>query len=567
MIDRRFALYGALVLLAGTVVVSTAGARPVQGFIEADSPVTFQGDLRTEVTDPTVWIRNPEVGEPSTPVILRADNVTVTRKTLEIRTAHADSPVEPVTVELPRDDYSSETQTVTNATIEITGLERQAHVLVGPTQGGALLAGIDGPAEGAKAATRLGGLHVVDGYRQMHDDDNLEGSSAEFKYAYEIDKDLVVLEETPPMQLAGRATSYVWEAHVLLRNETGTVASYDTGFRTTSSNMGTTQTEHYEYVTMELDGLEANLAPDGLRTRMLSPAMHVDVDGSVELDDPSGSLRADDGLYRTDAQSQATVDGNVSLALNPVHGDAGAPRMSVGVQGAVASTDLRLVDQAPLLSTQEMVAAGAGGATVLGLAAWYVASAKGAGLAAIPLVGSARRRSEEDDEAAPAPEEPGHLLFEPDRFTLYHLVKSRVGLSPDECEALTGIQDAREHLDLLAEHDLLRVLADQPRRYCVPGTVGEEMAERIVFLRRPEARRLGELLAVHGLTPEDQLVERAKRTEGPLKPKRVPELVQEFVRVGLAYREAGEDGYVVDPTDDLFACFERMGEGAVPKVS
>lgn len=571
---QRQALVGVLLILAGAAISSSAAARSVEGFIEAESPTSLQGDLQAHVNDPTLLVKNPELHDRTSPIVLRVGELTVNRTWFEVQTARADTPIQPVTLELPSNESGSQTYTVENATVEITGIGGSADVLVHPVRSGPLVAGVSGTADQAEAGARLDGLQVIDGYRKMHPRNSNGTESRDgppsFAYSYEIEKDLISLGSAPQIDLAGDAGAYIWDAHVLIRNRTETIASYQTGYRTTSGNQGTTQEEHYEYVTLEMSDLNATLSPDGLETSLLSGGLQIGLDGSAHLIDPTGSLSSDEGLYRSQSEGNATVEGNLSLTLTPAGEEHGVPRLSIGFGGTLSETDLRLVEDAPLLSTNEVIAASAGGATVLGLAALYVASAKGASLT-LPLLGAARGREEAEEETAAdeatIPEAPNELLFDPDRFTLYHLVRSRVGLSADECEELTGISDAQTQLDLLAEHDLLEVMAVSPRRYCVPGSVDQRMAERIAFLRRPEAKRLGELLAMHGLTPEDRLIDRARRTEGPLKPRRVRELVQEFVRVGLAYREPSDGAHVVDPTDELFTCFERMGEGAVPKVS
>lgn len=568
---RRYVLCGALLLLASTLAVDAASARTVEGFVEADAPIPLQGDLQTELIDPTVWIRDADPIEPTDPLILHTDRAVVHRLMLDTRTTHAETPVEDFTFEAPQDGVSEESYAVENVTIEITALGPTADVLLGPIPGKTLIASSQGTTTEGQVNVLPDGLRVFDGYREMHGFDQrpvtgMENGSA-FDYRYEVNRSLIELARVPTVHLAGSATSYVWDAHVLIRNETSTIARYQTGYQTEESQTGTSQREHYEYLTFELDGLEASVPTGSGEATVLADGVHLGLDGTVQLDHPSGPLRAQEGLYRTSQRPTVDLSGNLSLAMTSSPEAVTPPRVTAEISGTVDETNLELIEAPASFSTTDVVTVSAGGATVLGLAAWYTFSAKGAGLA-IPLLGRARHERETDEgTVAPAPDEPGQLLFDPDRFSLYHLIRSRVGLSAEECREISGIQDTDRHLELLVDHGLLQVMAQAPRRYCLPGAVDPEQAERIAFLRRPEARRLSELLAVHGLTPEDRLMERASKTEGPLEPGRVPELVQAFTSVGLAYREPGEDGYVIDPTDALFDTLERMGESAVPNVS
>lgn len=558
---RRLALLGLLVLLAAPAAAPAASASSVEGVIHAGVPATLDGTLETAATHGTLWVTNEERGQLIRPMVLHADSVQVTHKVLEYNSVHAE-PVN-ITVESPPSRTQTETFTVENATIILSALGHRADVLFGPSDEATYVARAHGSGT-ASISADTDGIEVLDGYRERNNIDGEKQNENEFSYRYEISQPLVTLENSPTVELKGAAHGYVWDAHVLVRNQTETIASYETGAEIRSSNEGATKEQHYEYVTFRFEDLNATLEPRGVRDRLFASGVSVDLDGSVAMRKPSGTLSTEDGQYRTDGLQSLTMNGNVSLAVSP-SGQLDRPRLAVGVEGDVSSITAPLLPQGESLVSTESVVAGAGGATLIGLAVWYVASAKGASMA-IPLVAS--RRSEEDgNEEETRPDEPSELLFDPDRFTLYHLIRSRVGLSADEARELTGIDDAGEQLDLLAEHDLLDVLAEGPRRYCMPGSVDPGTAEQIAFLRDPVAQRVGELLAVHGLIPEDQLAERVRRTESAAAAERVPDLVQSFVERGLAYREAGEDGYVVDPTDRLFDCFDRMGIGAVPKVS
>lgn len=558
---RRLALLGLLTLLAAPAVAPAASASPVEGVVQAGAPATVDGNLEMSPTQGTLWVTNEDGGQLIRPMVLHASQVQVTHKVLEIDSVHADTVN--VSLESPQSQTQSETFTVENATVVVSALGHRTDIVFGPTDEREYVARAQGQGTGLIGA-ESDGIEVIDGYRERNNIRGDQENENEFSYRYQIQEPLVSTENSPTVELAGPAQGYVWDAHVLIRNDTDTIASYETGAEIRSSNQGTTKEEHYEYVTFRFEELNATLQPRGVRDRLLSSHADLDVDGSVALRNPSGTLATTDGQYRTDGLQSLTMDGNVSLSVSP-SGQGNGPPMSVGIDGDVSSITAPLLPQGESIVSTESVVAGAGGATLIGLAVWYMASAKGASMA-IPLVAS-RRSEEEDREKETRPDEPSELLFDPDRFTLYHLIRSRVGLSADEARDLTGIDKAGEQLDLLAEHGLLEILSEDPRRYCMPGSVNPGTAEQIAFLRDPAAQRVGELLAVHGLIPEDQLAERVRRTETAAAAARVPDLVQSFVERGLAYREAGEDGYVVDPTDRLFDCFDRMGIGAVPKVS
>lgn len=556
---RRLALLGLFALLAAPAVAPAAAASPVEGMLQAGVPATIDGSMEMAPSDGTLWVTNEDSGQLIRPMVLHASSVQVTHKVLEINSVHAD-PVN-VSVESPGSQTQTETFSVDNATVVLSALGHRADIVFGPG-GPGYVARAQGQGTALVGAAPEG-IDVLDGYRERNNINGDKQGDNEFSYRYQIQDKLVSVQNAPTVELAGPAEGYVWDAHVLIRNDTDTIASYETGAEIRSSNQGTTKEEHYEYVTFQFEELNATLQPRGVRGQLMTSSANVDVDGSVAMRNPSGTLTTTDGQYRTDGLQTVTMDGNFSLAVSPTD-DTNRAGLSVDVDGEITSITAPLFPQGESIVSTESVVAGAGGATLIGLAVWYMASAKGASMA-IPLVAS--RRSEEDSEADTRLDEPSELLFDPDRFTLYHLIRSRVGLSGDEARELTGIDDAGEQLDLLAEHGLLEVLSEDPRRFCMPGSVDAGTAEQIAFLRDPIAQRVGELLAVHGMIPEDQLAERVRRTESAAAAARVPDLVQAFVERGLAYREAGEDGYVVDPTDRLFECFDQMGIGAVPKVS
>lgn len=561
---RRLLLVG-LAIAAGLTMAPAATADTVDGVLDVRPPVLLNGTLQSVLSDPTVLIQDPAPSQQQTPLILEAENVTVTHKVYEFRRAEAENPVRDVRVVSPNDEHSNETYRVENATIEITALGTDADVLLGPGQDGALRATLDATGDAA-IVPEAEGVRVLDGYREKHGFSEDQGQTP-FAYEYIVNRSLVALDEAPPMRLSGAAHGYVWDAHVLVRNQTETIATYDTGETRTSSTEGVSSQHRFEYVTIEARGAEATLQPTLGPVQVLQRGASVDVDGAVELRDPEGSLADATGLYETSALDRAWLSGNLSVTMTPAAGAAGAPsRVDVGLKGDLDATNAPYSSQEEDGLSPTVVAAGAGGATVLGVAAWYALSAKGASLA---VVGTVKRREDETSPAVPVQEadRPGDLLFDPDRFSLYHLVRERPGLSPSECRDVTGIEEAGEQLEMLAGADLLGVLDEDPPRYFVPGTVPEEHVEEIAFLRQPRARRMGELLAVHGLTPETRLAERARRSHGALSADQVADLVHAFVEHGLAYREASEEGFVVDPTDKLFACLEAIGEGAVPEVS
>lgn len=557
---RRLALLGLFALLAAPAVAPAAAASPVEGVLQAGVPATIDGSMEMAPSDGTLWVTNEEKGQLIRPMVLHASRVQVTHKVLEINSVHAD-PVN-ISVESPESRTQTETFSVDNVTIVLSALGHRADIVFGPS-GPGYVARAQGQGTALVGAAPEG-IDVLDGYRERNNINGDKQSENEFSYRYQVQEPLVSVQNAPTVELEGPAEGYVWDAHVLIRNDTDTIASYETGAEVQSSNQGTTKEEHYEYVTLQLEDLNATIEPRGVRGRLMTSPAQIGVDGSVAMRNPSGTLTTADGQYRTDGLQTVTMDGNVSLAVSPT-GETNKPGLSVDVDGEVTSITAPLFPQGESIVSTESVVAGAGGATLIGLAVWYMASAKGASMA-IPLVAS-RKPEEDDGETDARPDEPSELLFDPDRFTLYHLIRSRVGLSADEARQLTGIDDAGEQLDLLAEHGLLAVLSEDPRRFCMPGSVDAGTAEQIAFLRDPIAQRVGELLAVHGLIPEDQLAERVRCTESAAAAERVPDLVQAFVERGLAYRETGENGYVVDPTDRLFECFDQMGVGAVPKVS
>lgn len=548
-------------------MLPTASAEPVDGILDARPPALLNGSLSSTLSDPTVLIQDPGPAQQENPLILEADNVTVTHEVYSFRTVEAENPVRDLRVESPDPEHSSETYRVENATIEVTALGTDADVLLGPGEAGPLRASFTDDGEAA-IVPQPEGIEVLDGYRESRGYEADERET-EFAYEYIVNRSLVALDETPPMGLTGAIHGYMWDAHVLVRNQTETIATYDTGESRASSTGGASEEHRFEYVTIEAEDAETTLRPTLGPVQVLQRGASVDVDGTVELRDSKGSLSADSGAYETSELDTVRMTGNLSVTATPATGTAGTDsRLDVAVDGDLTSTNAPHIVQGDEGVSTTAVAAGAGGATLLGLAAWYAASVKGASVA---VVGAVQRREDEDASApvvtVPEADEPGDLLFDPDRFSLYHLVRERPGLSPDECQDVTGIEDARGHLATLAEAGLLGVLDDRPPRYFVPGTVPEEHVEEIAFLRQPEARRLGELLAVHGLTPETRLAERARRSHGTLSADQVPDLVHEFVDHGLAYRETSEDGFVVDPTDELFECLEALGEGSVPEVS
>lgn len=456
---RLLVTIGILPLLLTVGLAGPASAEPVEGFIEADAPVTLEGSVHSDLSDATFWIQNPQRAHPESPIVLHADRLEITRKVYEVRSAH--SPITNTSADVPPARTETERTTLENATIEVSALGPRADVLFAPVEDGTLLVDAGGASATIAAHVAPEGMLVRDGYREMHNirEDEVGGEGREFHYKYEIEEPLVSLAGAPAVGLAGTAQGYIWDAHLVAWNDTRTV-EYETGARIQSEAMGTTQEEHYEYVLLGLDGLNATLEPSGLDARLMTKAMRAEVRGSALLPDPSGTLTGDEGVYRTDTRAAVTVDGNLSVALTPGPLSTEEPRLTVGVTGDLEAISVPLIDDENLVPTKGVVAAGAGGATLLGLTAWYLISVKGAGLA-VPLA-RPKDGEEERGEAIRSVDRPSELLFDPDRFSLYHLVRSRAGLSAGECRRLTGIDEAAEQLDLLVEHDLLEVLSEDP---------------------------------------------------------------------------------------------------------
>ncbi len=562
---RRLWVYGVLFALVPLTLAATAAAEPIEGILEADAPATLDGHLETQIADPTVLLTDLDAPTQAPPLVLKADKATITNKQYDVSTVTASNPVQDYSFETPAPGYDSESYIAENVTIEITPVGTQADFLLSPTSPGVLQAAVNGTANAAQVNAYPDGVRVLDGHREHHNFTQSDEGDERFHYNYSIDRPLVSLKHAPSFDVWGHADGYAWDAHVLVRNQTGTIASYETGMESTSTADGTLREEHYEYVTFALQGLQAEIPAQVPGLKLMERGFQMSLDGTLGLEGPGGSLSASEGVYNADSTHRANLDGSFSLTLMPSP-DAQRPHgLSLGLNGEVDETTLPMIDTASRVPTEAVVAASAGGVTVLGVALWYALSAKGASLA---LVGAVRT-PQRDEEALVATdvEDPGELLHDPDRFTLYHLVRSRVGLSAEECRELTGIGEAPVHLRLLARHGLLETIAEDPQRYTVPGLVAPEDADRIAFLRRPGPRQLAELLAMHGLTPEDRLLERVEARPDPPAKKDVPKLLEAFTDKGLVYREPGEDGRVVDPTDRLLSCLDQMGEGNIPQIS
>lgn len=550
-------------VLAFSLLASpTVSADPAEGFLAADPPLQLSGELSTNLADPSILVRASPDGPPQSLVVISAAQATIERVTLDTHSrqlADAPEPVGPLVVEEPRpsDGVSRETITLQNVTLELSAFGQDSVVLLAPSESQGLLVDIGASTDASYVSVHPEGLEVIDGYRTMY---NLHEHDSPFNYTYTRQGPLIGLEESPVVTATGGAQGYVWGAHVVVRNESSILASYDTGAEIEESDGMRARSEHYEYLVLDLEGIETTLASEGLGTELVAPGMRMSLDGMARVPSAEGTITADDGVYRADDQGPVSMIGNVSLSLTP----RGSPadRLSIGLDGTLSQVSIPLTPNGAgnaLLTQEGLVAVGAG-STILGLAAWYAISAKGAGLAILARPSS---REEDGEEVVVTPgaaglERPSELLFDPDRFTLYHLIRSQPGLSAKQCADTTGIREAGSELDRLVDHGLLTLLDENPRRYALPGAIPEHLRSHVAFLRRPRAGHLAQLLAVRGLTPVARLEELARATQGPLRGADISRLVEAFVNRGLAYREDGELGVVVDPTERLFECLDRM---------
>lgn len=551
----------ALVLLSVPALADEG--QPVDGFLQADPPLVASGEVTHGDAGQTLWIQRGQAD--AQPVVnVSAGQVTVTSVTLEVRSAHSPGPLN-FTATAPDDGVERETTVVENATLSLEAFDASADVLFYPTPRFPFVTAFEASNGTAVAKTDEDGFRVQDGFREYYNPEH--NSSEEFDWEYAEAGPLIQIESPPGVELTGGFQGYIWGADVTLANETETIATYDAGAERQSRQEGVVRYERYTYLLVEARNVRGEVPSEGLQTGLYGSAVGLDVDGTAQFSAAKGTLTTDDGSYHVAQPQRTQLTGNLSLDLTP-NPEAASDGLTVGVDGTVDDTTLPFRSSSPLTDTST-VAAAAGGATVAGLAAaWYLASAKGLTFAAVPLVGKRRSRSK-GSQATPDVDvdEPGDLLFDPDRFALYHLVRSRPGLSADACRETAGVPDAADQLDLLVDHGLLEVVAEDPRRYMLPGSLDEEEAARVSLLREPGAQRVAEVLAVHGLAPEERILDRIEATDTPVTREEAQELIERLVEQSLAYRERGPDGVVVDSTDHLHDLLDRMGENSVPRIS
>lgn len=540
-----------LAVLAAVAV--PAMAAPTEGFLDSGLPILAEGTISLRSADPTLLLTNPNGGVPASPILLTAEHATLTRVYRDYTVATG-AGLGPDT-NLPSAGAERQTFELSDVTLEVSAIETDADLLLAP--GEATGFAVVGATEGGPVLLDVApdGLRVIDGYRKTVGE-RRAGDSSDIEFEYTTDPDQVTATGLEDLVLAGSTSGYVWGAHVLVRNASGEVLSVQTGYERTESASGLTWNEHYEYLLLELTGVEATVRPGSLESVVAAPALSAEVAGALALPDASGTLTTEDAFYRAPEPQDLALTGTFHLDVTPR--DAG--RSTVRLTGELATVSLPAIEGVSGLPVPLVAVGAASGATLLGVAAWYILSAKGLVLAA-PLL---RRRSDES-ASQPAPGAPGELLFDTDRFTLYHLVQARAGLSAADCLRITGIRRAGDHLEALAAASLLVPIAEEPRRYALPGSLTERRASRVVLLRSDRsAFELARLLALYGLTSEARLLERAVRVVPGLKPRDLSARLASLTSHGLVHREPGADGPVVDPTEELFACLRAMGETPAP---
>lgn len=559
------AAVAALVLPSSAVLADAP--YEVDGFLRSDAPLALTGDLGHQGAEKAVWLHDAP-DRPGIEVNLSAANLTVTEVTLEIRSAHTPGPAN-FTVSHPPEGVTRTTTVTENATLLLEDLGEATDLLFYPSRAGPSLTSLAVENGSASIDLDSDGFQVLDGHRERAPAGQ-ETSRQAFDWSQSFPGPLLTLDGPSSVRLAGTWQGYVWDANATLRNETGTVETYDAGAEIREQNGGTNRYERYTYLLLEADRTRAEVPLEGIASRVAGSAVGVDVEGQAQLPDARGTLSSSEGPLHASGSTATRLAGNLSLAVTPdVQG--GGEGLTVSVDGTVRETSLTPADVGAF-DDGATVAAAAGGLTVAGLAVAYLASAKGLGLASIPLVG--RRARSQPTEAAKPPEdahvdvdEAGDLLFEPDRFALYHLIRSRPGLTPEACRQTAGVPDAARQLAIMADHGLLAVIGEEPPRYALPGALEDEEAAKVALLREPGAQRVAEVLAVHGLAPQERLLDRLEAAEVPLDRDEAADLLDRFVREGLAYRERGPEEIVVDSTEDLHRLRDRMGETSVPRVS
>lgn len=570
---------GGIVLLLMLAAAPQASAATADGFVQGDPPMHLEGTITGRALDPALHITNPDLGVPDRPVTIWFDELVLTQRTYDVQVVESEVPVVgyPVTYEPPSEGSAERTYTFENVTVEISAIGQDADVLLATDETGGLAVSFTELDGQAQAQTNATGLIVQDGYRKNVGEQR-GGVPNSFLYEFNMTGPVVSLEDLHAFKLSGPSEGYIWDAHIQIRNETGELASFTAGYRSEEDMTDSRRSEHYEYVLLDGEGLDAEVLPGGLSSALVAPALGLDLVGRATVQDATGSFSAGDDLFRADHEQVAHLDGNLTLDLTPTQPSTAArtsaedPRLTVSLAGELTEVSLTPVAEDPLIPGGA-VAVTAGGATVVGLAAaWYVFGAKGASLGAL----LARPRREEDqtppseghevseeshgDVAVTELERPGDLLFDPDRFTLYHLIGSQTGLTAGQARQETGIEHADEALELLADHGLLAPMTEDPKRYCLPGQVTETQARQIAFLHQDHVLQVAKVLAMHGLMPEDRLVDRVTKAKDALARHEVRRILAKLVRHDLAIRETGEDGPVVDPAHALYECLELVGQ-------
>lgn len=549
-------------LLAASLTSAASATRSVDGFLQAGSPIQMQGVLSHEGGGQTLWMQSGPAGTDAT-LNVSAAQINVTAVTLEIRSAHTPGPLN-FTARAPGDGVSREEVDASNATLEIEDVQPTADVLFYPQSADPLISSVDRVNTSATVRTDPDGFMVRDGFRESTNAN--DSGRGDFDWSHNAPGPLIQVDGLPEVSLAGHSSLYVWGVNATLQNETGVIQRFETGSETQSQNGGAVQYERYTYLLVEARGLSGTLDLDPVDADLYGSAVSLALDGTARIPQPEGTLTTDDGSLHAPGHEAEVLTGDLVFDATPSAQGSG-DGITLGVRGTVTETSIP-VRTPDGVSNTGTVAAAAGGATALGLAAWYAVSVKGVSLASVPLVGR-RVQRERPEPAAPdvEVEQPGDLLFDPDRFALYHLVRSRPGLSAQTCRETAGVPGAGEQLELMVDHGLLEVVSDEPRRYMLPGSLDDEEASKVVLLREPGAQRVAELLAVHGLAPEQRLLNRAEAADAPIDAEGARDLLERFVEHGLAYREDGPDGIVADSTDELHQLLERMGETSVPRVS
>lgn len=549
------------VLLASSGALGE-GIQPVDGFLHADAPAQFSGDIDVYGSGETLWVTTDEA-QPDQEITFRVEDLRVTTVTRELESAESPRGLN-VSVVAPTDSVERDTTTYTNATVTLEGFGPASDALVYPSVHEPLETEIHATSGTTQIDSDADGLLVQDGFRERNDINDSSDQRA-FDWDHELNGPQLVLEGLDPIELDGALRGYAWEVNVTVENASSE-DRIQTGYERQESREGTLQSEEYTYVLVEASGARAEIDTGSLDAELYGSAMQVDVDGAASLPGAQGTLSTDDGAFHASQPETAILRGNFSMEVTPKPAP-GAERITASVEGQIRDTTLSLKNDQNLASTQT-VAAAAGGATAFGLAAWYLTSAKGLSLAAVPFLG-ARRSRDPPTSADPdvSVDEPGDLLFDPDRFALYHLIRERPGLTARTCAETAGVPDAGEQLELLVDHGLLETVSDEPRRYMLPGAVEPDDAQRIALLREPGALRVAEILAVHGLAPETHLLDRVEATNTPLSREGAAHVIDRLVEEGLAYREQGPDGRVADSADALHELLDRMGETSVPRIS